>query len=80
MTRAGGQEHRQPTRRANMSVLGPRQLARHTGLGHVRIEAGVEGGGDGNEDECVDALHRRDALHLRGALRDVERHVVHLRG
>ena len=46
----------------------------------MRIEAGVEGGGDGNEDECVDALHRRDALHLRGALRDVERHVVHLRG
>ena len=60
---AGGQVHRQPVRRAHVGVLGLRQLARHTGLGHVRVEAGAEGGGGADEDECAEA--RRVLLRLR---------------
>ena len=64
VTGAGGQEHRQPVRRAHVGVLGLRQLARHTGFGHVRVEAGAEGGGDADdEDECAEA--RRVLLRLR---------------
>jgi hypothetical protein len=51
----GGQEHRQPLRRDRDRVVGLRQLARHTGLGHVREEGGAEGGGDADEDEHAEA-------------------------
>ena len=63
VTGAGGQVHRQPMRRAHVGVRGLRQLARHTELGHVRVEAGAEGGGDADEDECAEA--RRVLLCLR---------------
>ena len=55
VTGAGGQEHRQPLRRDRDRVVGLRQLARHTGLGHVREEHGAEGGGDADEDEHAEA-------------------------
>ena len=51
----GGQEHRQPLRRARDGVLGLRQLARHAGLGDVRDDGGIEGGGDADEDERAEA-------------------------
>jgi hypothetical protein len=63
VTGAGGQVHRQPMRRAHVGVHGLRQLARHTGLGHVRVEAGAEGDDDADEDECAEA--RRVLLRLR---------------
>ena len=65
VTGAGGQVHRQPMRRAHVGVHGLRQLARHTGFGHVRVEAGAEGGGDADEDECAEA--RRVVLRLSGS-------------
>ena len=67
MTGAGGQEHRQPRRRANVSELGLRQLSRHTG--HVRLNC-AKGGGDAGEDECVEA--RRVLLRLRVEKRNIE--------
>ena len=51
----GGQEHRQPLRRARDGGLGLRQLARHAGLGDVRDDGGIEGGGDADEDERAEA-------------------------
>ena len=50
-----GQEHGQPLRRDRDGVVGLRQLARRTGLGHVRSQGGMEGGGDADEDECSKA-------------------------
>ena len=50
-----GQEHGQPLRRDRDGVVGLRQLARRTGLGHVRSEGGMEGGGDADEDERAEA-------------------------
>ena len=35
--------------------LGLRQLARHAGLGDVRDDGGIEGGGDADEDERAEA-------------------------
>ena len=52
---AGGQEHRQPLRRARVGLADLRQLARHTGVCHVRVEGGAEGGSDADEDEHVEA-------------------------
>eukprot|EP00964_Phaeocystis_antarctica_P070603 scaffold43007_cov57-Phaeocystis_antarctica.AAC.1 len=51
----GGQDHRQPLRRARDGVVGLRQLARHTGFGDVREEGGAEGGGGAEEDEHTEA-------------------------
>eukprot|EP00964_Phaeocystis_antarctica_P146253 scaffold112462_cov57-Phaeocystis_antarctica.AAC.1 len=51
----GGQEHRQPLQRARDGVVGLRQLARHTELGHAREEGGATGGGDAEEDEHAEA-------------------------
>ena len=51
----GGQEHREPLRRARDGVLGLRQLARHAGLGEVRDDGGAEGSGDADEDERTEA-------------------------
>ena len=50
-----GQEHGQPLRRDRDGVVGLRQLAHRTGLGHVRSEGGMEGGGDADEDERAEA-------------------------
>ena len=50
-----GQEHRQPLRRARDGGLGLCQLARHAGLGDVRDDGGIEGGGDADEDERAEA-------------------------
>ena len=59
----GGQEHRQPLRRARDGVVGLRQFARHTGgLHHVRGER-AEGGGDAEKDERAEA--RSALLRLR---------------
>ena len=49
------EEHRQPLRWDRDRVVDLRQLARYTGLGHVRGEGGMEGGGDADEDECSKA-------------------------
>jgi hypothetical protein len=62
VTEAGGQEHRHPLRRASVGVVDLRQLARHTGLRHVRGESGAEDGSDADEDERSDA--RRVLLRL----------------
>eukprot|EP00964_Phaeocystis_antarctica_P067878 scaffold41117_cov60-Phaeocystis_antarctica.AAC.2 len=51
VSRGSGQEQRQPLRGERDGVLGLRQLARHTGLGDVRDDGGVEGSGDADEDE-----------------------------
>ena len=48
-------DHRQPLRRARDGVVGLRQLACHTGFGHVREEGGAKGGGDAEEDEHTEA-------------------------
>ena len=50
-----GQKHGQPLRRDRDGVVGLRQLAHRTGLGHVRSEGGMEGGGDADEDERAEA-------------------------
>ena len=63
VTGAGGQEHRQPTRRAHVGLVGLRPLARHTGLGHVRGEGGAECGSGADEDERAKA--RRALRRLR---------------
>ena len=64
VTGAGGQEHRQPMRRAHVGLVGLRPLAaRHTGLGHVRGEGGAEGGRGADEDERAEA--RRALRRLR---------------
>ena len=55
VTGAGGQEHRQPLRRARVGLADLRQLARHTGVRRVRVEGGAEGGSDADEDEHVEA-------------------------
>ena len=76
---AGCQEHRQPLRRARDGVVGLRQLARHTKLGHVREEGGAEGGGDADEDERPEArsaILRRPLSAVRQVLRDWERRAV----
>ena len=57
---SGGQEHRQPLRRASDGVLGLCQLARRAGLGGVRDEGGAEGSG---EDDGR-AGGRRELLRL----------------
>ena len=44
MTGAGGQEHRQPLRRARVGVVALLQLC------HVRDEGGTERGGNADED------------------------------
>eukprot|EP00964_Phaeocystis_antarctica_P012073 scaffold6652_cov62-Phaeocystis_antarctica.AAC.6 len=49
------EEHGQPLRRDRDGVVDLRQLARHTGLGHVREEGGAKGGGDADEDERPEA-------------------------
>ena len=51
VTGAGGQEHRQPLRRARDGVVDLHQRARHTGLRRVRDEGDAEEGGDADEDE-----------------------------
>ena len=48
---AGGQEHRQPLRRARVGVVDLHQPARHSGRRDVRDEGGAENGGDADEDE-----------------------------
>eukprot|EP00964_Phaeocystis_antarctica_P071444 scaffold43596_cov82-Phaeocystis_antarctica.AAC.3 len=53
--RSTGQEHRQPLRRDRDGVVDLRQRVRHTGLGHVRGEGGIEGGGDADEHERAEA-------------------------
>ena len=67
-----GQEHGQPVRRDRDGVAGLRQLARHTRLGHVRSEGGMEGGDDANEDERAEA---RSVIlcRLLGVVRAVRR-------
>ena len=55
VTGAGGQEHRQPLRRERVGVADLRQLVCHTGLPHVRVEGGVEGGSDADEHERAEA-------------------------
>ena len=57
VTGAGGQEHRQPLRWARVGLADLRQLARHTGVRHVRVESGAEGGSDADEDERAEARH-----------------------
>jgi hypothetical protein len=59
---AGGQEHRQPLRRARVGVVDLRQLVCHTELRHVWVEAGAQGGSDADEDERAES--RRDILCL----------------
>eukprot|EP00964_Phaeocystis_antarctica_P111878 scaffold76139_cov55-Phaeocystis_antarctica.AAC.1 len=63
---AGGQEHRQPLRRARDGVVDLRQTARHTGPRRVRDEGDTEGGGDADEDERAEARSRL-ALRLAKA-------------
>ena len=63
VTRAGGEEHRQPMRRPHVGLVGLRPLARRTGLGHLRGEGGAEGGSGADEDERAEA--RRALLCLR---------------
>ena len=63
---AGGQEHRQPLRRASDGVVDLHQLARHAGLCGVRNEGGVEGGGDADEDERLGARRVLLRLQVRG--------------
>jgi hypothetical protein len=60
----GGQEHRQPLRRARDGVAGLRQFARHTGLHRVR-GVGAEGGGGADEDERAEARSALLRLRLR---------------
>ena len=74
MTGAGGHEHWQPLRRARGGVVGLRQLACHTGLGHVRDEGGAEGGDDADEDECAGT--RRGLLRLYDEVWESRRHVA----
>jgi hypothetical protein len=62
VTGAGGQEHRQPLRRARVGVVDLRKLARHTELRHVWGEADAEGDSNTDEDERGEA--RRDLLRL----------------
>ena len=62
VTGAGGQEHRQPLRRARVGVVDLRQLARQTGLRHVRVDGGANGGSDADEDQRAEA--RRVLLRL----------------
>jgi hypothetical protein len=62
VTGAGGQEHRQPLRRARVGVVDLRKLARHTELRHVWGEADAEGDSNTDEDERGEA--RRDFLRL----------------
>jgi len=57
VTGAGGQEHRQPLRRARDGVVDLHQRARHTGLRRVRDEGGAEEGGDADEDEGARGVH-----------------------
>ena len=64
VTGAGGQEHRQPLRRARVGVVDLHLLARHTGLRYVRVEGGAEGGRDADEHERAEA--RRVPLRLCG--------------
>jgi len=59
----GGQEYRQPLRRARDGMVGLRQFARHTGLRRVRGE-GAEGG-DADEDERAEARSVLLRLRLR---------------
>ena len=47
----GGQEHRQPLRRARDGVAALRPLALLTGRRDVRDEGGAENGGNADEDE-----------------------------
>ena len=51
VTGAGGQEHRQPVRRAHVGLVCHRPLARRARPGHVRGEGGAEGGSGADEDE-----------------------------
>eukprot|EP00964_Phaeocystis_antarctica_P134099 scaffold98328_cov57-Phaeocystis_antarctica.AAC.1 len=62
VTGAGGQEHRQPLRRARVRVVALHQLACHTGLRDERADGGAKGGGDADEDERAEA--RRVPLRL----------------
>eukprot|EP00964_Phaeocystis_antarctica_P127577 scaffold91237_cov60-Phaeocystis_antarctica.AAC.1 len=56
VTGAGGQEHRQPLRRARrVGAVDLHQLACHTGLCHERVDGGAKGGGDADEDERAEA-------------------------
>ena len=67
-----GQEHGEPLRRDRDGVVGLRQLARHTGLGRMRSEGGMEGGGNADEGEHAEArgvILRR----LLGVVRTVRR-------
>ena len=69
VTGAGGQEHRQPLRRARVGVVDLHQLARHTGLRHVRVDGGANGGSDADEDQRAEA--RRILLRLWVEKRDL---------
>ena len=51
VTGAGGQEHRQPVRRAHVGLVCLHPLARRARPGHVRGEGGAEGGSGADEDE-----------------------------
>ena len=69
VTGAGGQEHRQPLRRARVGVVDLHQLARHAGLCHVRVDdGGAKGGSDADEDQRAEA--RRILLRLWVEKRD----------
>ena len=77
--RSQTEEHGQPLRRDRDGVVDLRQLARHTGLGHVREEGGAKGGGDADEDERPEArsvILRRLLGAVRQVLRDWERAVL----
>ena len=82
VTGAGGQEHRQPLRRARVGVVDLHQLARHAGLCHVRVDdGGAKGGSDADEDQRAEArpillrlwVEKRD---FRGGVAGERREVV----